>query len=122
MKKDELIHIKFEHNELLQSKRDLLSLEMSLLKIIGILKRYHFLRQEELNKKSALHKRIRETNLKIKNLQTVLPKLHVPEILQDKKIKEDTHKELIEIKRTARDDGLDTQLEEIQNKLRELQR
>lgn len=121
MKKDELIHVKFEHNELLQSKRDLLSLEMSLLKIIGMLKRYHFLRQEELNKKSALHKRIKETNLKIKNLQTVLPKLHVPEILQDKKIKEDAHKELIEIKRTGRDEGLDSQLEEIQNKLRELQ-
>ncbi len=122
MKKDELIHVKFEYNELLQSKRDLLSLEMSLLKIIGMLKRYHFLRQEELNKKSALYIKIKEINTKIKNLQTVLPKLHVPEILQDKKIKEDVHKELIEIKRTARDEGLDTQLEEIQNKLRELQR
>ena len=121
MKKDELIHVKFEHNELLQSKRDLLSLEMSLLKIMGVLKRYHFLRQEELNKKSALHIKIKEINTKIRNLQTVLPKLHVPEILQDKKIKEDTYKELREIKRTARDEGLDAQLEEIQNKLRELQ-
>lgn len=122
MKKDELIHVKFEHNELLQSKRDLLSLEMSLLKIIGMLKRYHFLRQEELNKKSALHRKIKETNTKIRNLQTILPQLHIPEILQDKKIKEDTHKELMEMKKTARDGGLDSQLEEIQNKLRELQR
>jgi len=122
MKKDELIHVKFEHNELLQSKRDLLSLEMSLLKIIGMLKRYHFLRQEELNKKSTLHKKIKETNTKIRNLQTILPQLHIPEILQDKKIKEDTHKELMEMKKTARDGGLDSQLEEIQNKLRELQR
>ncbi len=119
LKENELIHVKLEYVELLQAKRDLLSLQMELLKIVKIVRKYHFFRIEELKKKEILYKRIKQTNIKIRKLQVVLPKLHVPKMLKhpherkQKKVRE---------ARVSSDDNLESQLQEIQNRLNELQR
>ena len=40
MKNENLIHVKLEYGEALQSKKDVLSSEMNLLRIAGIIKKY----------------------------------------------------------------------------------
>ncbi len=123
IKKEELIHIKLEYNELLQSKKDILFLEILLLKTTKILKRYHASRLEELEKKAELYKKIKELNKSIAAMQKVLPKLQVPEILRREETS-DREKDLkIEgIKYKSRDQSLEAQLQEVQNRLNEMQR
>jgi len=82
MKNENLIHVKFEYEEACQSKKDILSLEMNLLKILRAIKKYHPLRSEELKTKSKLHRKIKEVITNIGKLQTILPRLKIPEILR----------------------------------------
>ena len=116
-KKEELIHVKFEYDELMQSKRDILSLEMGLLQILKILKRYHTFRVRELNKKIELHKKIKDMNKSMRNLQITLPTLKIPEIL-----KKDEEKSEFKVEETSSDQNLESQLQEIQNRLKDMQR
>lgn len=119
MTNENLIHIKLEHGEALQLKRDILSTEMGLLKIAKTIKTYGNSRSEELRLKLILYKKIRETKINIGKLQKILPKLKVPEILKRKEETEFASKPKTR-KRTYSDDSLESQLQEIQNRLNEL--
>ena len=114
MKNENLIHVKFEYEEALQSKKEVLSSEMTLLKIAKIIKEYRFLRLEELKLKLKLHRRMKETITNMRKLQTILPTL---EILK----KDEDIKKVDKIKKTQYD-GLEYQLQEIQDKLKSLSR
>ena len=114
MKNENLIHVKFEYEEALQSKKEVLSSEMTLLKIAKIIKEYRFLRLEELKLKLKLHRRMKETITNMRKLQTILPTL---EILK----KDEDNKKVDKIKKTQYD-GLEYQLQEIQDKLKSLSR
>lgn len=118
---ENLIHIKLEYEEALQSKKDILSSEMGLLKIAKIIKRYHFLRTKELKNKLKLHKKIKETKSNIRKLQIILPKLKIPEILRkdDQEIGEIENKK-DETKEKQDDESLELQLQEIRDKLKSL--
>ena len=118
--KKELIYVKFEYNELLEAKRDILGLEMQLLKIIKTLKQYHHLRIEELKKKEVLYKKFNQTSVKMRSLERILPKPKKPEILKHSHA--GSKVEVKETKVVASDTGLEDQLQEIQNRLTELQR
>lgn len=123
IKKEELIHIKLEYNELLQSKKDILFLEILLLKTTKILKRYHASRLEELKKKAELYQKIKELNKSIAAIQKVLPKLQVPEILRREEINDqEMDLKMKDIKYKSRDQSLEAQLQEVQNRLNEMQR
>jgi hypothetical protein len=76
------IHIKLEYVEAVKSKKDILSSEMNLLRILKIIKRYHSLRIEELKIKTKLHRKIKETITNIKKIETSVPKIKIPEILK----------------------------------------
>lgn len=124
-KNEQLIYVKLEYAELVQAKRNMLSLEMSLLKIAKTIGRHRFLRMEELKRKQVLQKNMRDTNTKIKNLQITLPKLKIPKILK----KESGHREKetqdLTMKGTRyipSDYNIEAQLQEIQNRLDELQK
>lgn len=121
LKEPELIHVKLEYNEVLQSKKDILSLQMDLIKAITTIKKYHFLRTMEMQKKEDLYAQIKQLNIKHKKLQTILPKLKLPKILQkhqeiEQVIKKD------EIISLPSDQNLERQLQEIQNRLQQLQK
>ena len=123
IKKEELIHIKLEYNELLQAKKDILFLEILLLKTTKILKRYHASRLEELKKKAELYQKIKELNKSIAAIQKVLPKLQVPEILRREEINDqEMDLKMKDIKYKSRDQSLEAQLQEVQNRLNEMQR
>ncbi len=112
-----LIHVKLEYEEALQSKKDVLSSEITLLKITKTIKEYRSLRLEELKLKSKLHRKIKGTITNMKKLQTTLPKLEIPEMLK----KDEEIKKAGKIKKIQYD-GLEYQLQEIQEKLKSLAR
>ena len=118
MKKQSLIHIKLDPDELIQSKKNTLSAEANLIRILQIIKKYHNLRIKELKLKARLLKKLKETKSGITKLQLTLPKLEIPrKLIEEKK---EYKKEKYKI--TPKKDNLESQLEEIQRKLRELEK
>jgi len=117
MVKESLIHVKINYNEAVQSKKEILSLQMNLLKILRAVKNFGYLRTEELNEKTNLSKKVKLIKSDIKKIQTILPKSEVPE--KYKKQPEVKHKEIKErlIEKREHEDDLDLQLREIQEKL-----
>lgn len=123
MKNENLIHVKLEHKEALQSKKDILSSEMNLLRILQIIKKYHWLRSEELQLKLKFNKKIKEMVANIKKLQKTLPELQIPSILKKEYNGIKTEKIEMEIEETGDspyDKNLEQQLLEIQEKLKSI--
>ena len=136
MKGEKIIHIKFEYSAGVDSKRDVLSTEMNLLKINQIIKRFEEYRLDELEIKIGLEKKLRSLKLDIGRLQNLLPEVKIPKILEKahKKIIEErkagkvTKPEIVEKikvkekrKPTPKDD-IEEELEEIQKRLSALAR
>ena len=111
-----LIHIKVDSNELINSKKEILSTEADLIRILQIIKKYRILRINELKLKTRLLKKLKETKAEIKKLEEILPKPKIPKILLGIGNKKD------EFKISSKKDNLEEQLEEIQKKLRELEK
>ena len=123
MTNENLIHIKLEHMEALQSKKDILSSEMNLLRILQIIKKHHELRSKELQLKLKLKKKTKEMISNIKKLQKILPELEIPNILQKEgneiKVEEEETK-IKEIEESPYDKNLELQLFDIQEKLKSI--
>ncbi|MFH1327178.1 MAG: hypothetical protein ABIH59_03570 [archaeon] len=144
-KKDNIIHIRLESEEAVESKKDVLNTEVSLIKIAQAIRKYKILRLKELELKIYLYKKIKEFKSDERKLKTLLPKLQIPKIL--KKHEEEMHnEEILEkaekiiVKRSRKTKGkktkkqkkvkpkqekptdtLDFQLKEIQDKLNKLE-
>ncbi|MBR9701919.1 hypothetical protein GOV13_03275 [Candidatus Pacearchaeota archaeon] len=122
--KDSTIHIKLEYDEALQSKKDVLSSQMNLLRITKKIRRYNALRKEEMNLKLKLSKTITGTKTSLGKLQKALPVLTIPEILKKHHGDVETikvEKKIKKVKEKGYDAGVEGQLEEIQDKLNALQ-
>ena len=120
----ETIHIKLEYPEALQAKKDVLGSELGLLRIAKAIKKHQVLRSDELKTKLRLHRKLKELKTNITKLQQVLPKVKIPEILEEKEEKED-EKEVKKkirqkVKEKSHDISLEVQLQEIQERLRQL--
>lgn len=117
-KKQTPIHVRLEYHEALSSKRDILSTEMNLINISQSMRRYKNLRIQELKIKLRIHRKIKEILTEINKLHKILPEIRVPQFLI-----ETSEKTLqsIEIGPTKTND-LESQLRDIQEKLRTLQR
>ena len=114
MTDEKLIHVRLEYEDAIQSKKDILSSEMDLLKIIQTMKKYHELRSEEFKLKIKLYRQIKILLTEIRRLQTNLPKLKMPQILKEHETKE------ISQKKEIIDYNIESQLKEIQEKLNSL--
>ena len=123
MTNEQLIHLKLERGEALRLKRDLLSTQMGLLKTARTLRSYGYFRSEELKLKTLLYKEIKDVKFNIGKLQKILPKLKVPEILKRReRIETVKTSEPGAKKKAPKGDDLEAQLQEIQNRLNNLQR
>ena len=125
MKEDNLIHVKLKHEEAFQAKKDILYLEMDLLKISKTVKNYHRFRSDQLELKLNFYKKIKEAHANIRKLQVTLPKLKIPKILKKDEDIEETDKDKLEkpvqeTKHDRYDSDLEAQLQEIQEKLSSL--
>lgn len=119
MIKENLIHIKLEYGEALQTKRDILSSQITLLRIAKTIRGYGFYRSNELELKLILYKEIKELKMNLGKLQKTLPKLKIPDIIK----KEGQEKKEHTVKKTKPPErNIEEQLQEIQRRLNELQR
>lgn len=112
-REENLIHVKIDYGEAVQSKRDILSIEKDFLHVLKLLKRYHLLRKEELLMKIKLQNKMKSLKDNLRKLNDVMPKVKSPAILK-RDIVEGATKEKKE------EYGLEAQLREIQAKLRNL--
>ena len=126
MKSENSVHIRFDYNGAVESKRDILKTEISLIKLVRDITTYKELRSQGLQKKIDLMKKMKELRLTMRSLVGILPKLKVPKILEEEKKKEapkekeEEHPKVKEIKKIIHKDDLESQLQEIQEKLRSL--
>jgi len=111
---DNLVYAKFEYYEALESKRDILSAEMSVLNVMKRMRKYHSLRIKELDKKKQLVKEVKELEMSIKKSRASLPMTEV-----QKKIKREEF-EIKPSKIKSADNDLEYQLREIQDRLKSL--
>ncbi len=119
MIKENSIHIKLGYGEAVQTKKDILSSQMTLLRIAKAIRGYGIYRSGELELKLLLHKEMKNLKMNLGKLQKVLPKPKIPDILK-KEGWEKTEPKSKKIKPPERD--IEGQLQEIQKRLNELQR
>ena len=127
MPKSQLIHVKLDYTEAVQAKKHVLSSQIETLRVLNHLKRYHALRTEELKTKLKLHRKIKELLTHMKKLQITLPKIKVPEVLKHEDQHQEKPKDKKQIKQITRiiipkpkDKTIDSELADIQRRLREL--
>lgn len=117
----ELIHIKFEQSEALNSKKQILLSEKTLIEIMKTIRNYKELRKKELIFKTKLQKKILETLNTIKKLQNALPK----ETFHDLPKKQDfelnyLQEKIKKAKEQKYNQDLENELRNIQEKLRSI--
>ncbi len=121
MKEEIPIHVGFQYEEAVTAKRDLLSLQMTLLEAVKAITNYHSLRSEELKLKLKIYLRTKEYLNLLKRLKKALPKYKLPKILKEME-EENMNIEKIKEKEEIRyGSDVNSQLEEIQNRLKNLQ-
>ncbi len=109
--KDELIHVKFEFSEGVAAKKRILSSEIILLKIQKTIQRYRAIRIKEMQLKILLKKVMKELTLSLTELEKTLPKSEIPKLIK--------HEEN-ETNYSSGNSGLESELKDIQNRLRNL--
>lgn len=126
MKSERLIHIKFEYDSAIETKKDILATEIDLLRISQRLKKYRELRLAELEIKGQMDKKLRSMKLDIGRLQNLFPSIQIPKILKPQKEKkqEPIHEEvpMETIEEAPEMSSVDLELQEIQRRLNALQR
>lgn len=121
MTNENLIHVKLEAEEELEGKKDILTLQADLLQLRKIINKYNSLRQEELKLKLKLHQKIKTLLTNMNKLQTSLPKIKIQDLPHhEEKNLPDSIKLREKIKSQKNQTGLDKELAEIQERLREL--
>ena len=118
MASEKLIHVRLEHNEAIQAKKDLLLSQANLIKIMQTISEYKKLRSKETRLKTKLKTKFREALTEIRKLQRELPKLEIPDIIKEDSEEVQELEETIQKKKYNND--LESQLQEIQDKLRNL--
>lgn len=108
----ETLHVKYEFDEALASKKDTLNTEINLIDIVKKIQAYKILRKKELDKKEDIRKKINELATKINSTRKSLPKANIPKV-DEQEIEENVE----EIKKNV---SLEEELEDIKKKLASL--
>ncbi len=116
---NDVVHLRLGYDEALEGKKDMLSSEISLLKLVRIIKRYHSIRDQELNKKLEMQKKIKDIRTKIELLTKLIPKPKLPKNLQ--KSSEFSSNKEASPSWEKHINPLEKELKDIQEKLRELE-
>lgn len=106
------IHVRTEYEEALQGKKELLSTQVNLLELLKKLKNYKILRKRELILKTKLKKSLSSLNSEINQTYGFFPAQETAESIEIKKT--ETKEE------TARQKGIEKELQDIREKLAKL--
>lgn len=118
MDSENILHVKFEHDELVRSKKDLLEIQISLLKIAKAMHAFKESRTDEMQTKLLLQKKTKELNSSFKKMKTLSPTLKIPSILKKEEPKIQTK---VPLKTTPHAvSSIESELLEIQNRLKDL--
>ena len=117
-KEENFAYVKFENEEALSSKKDLLSAQILLLNALKIEKNYRNYRMQELEAKRTLIKKMKGLKANLSLLQKSLPKVKMPKNL-DRSSSESTFSS--KVNDAKGDRSIEDQLYEIQRRLNELQ-
>lgn len=101
--------------ESIESKKNLLSSEMSVLNIIKIARKYHALRKEEMEIRNRIYKTIKELDIALKKTKASFPFLKIPERAKREEIKKE-----IKIEKQDFDENLEIELRKIQERLKSI--
>ncbi|MEX2017093.1 MAG: hypothetical protein WD876_01330 [Candidatus Pacearchaeota archaeon] len=122
MGESEVRYVKLESDEAVVGKRDLLSSQMNLLRILKSVKNYHNLRLKELKAKSKLYSNAKEFNQNLRKIQFNIPKLTTSHsFIKEKETGKIGVRERMQPIKSGGDRDLEIQLRDIQEKLRALQ-
>jgi hypothetical protein len=113
------VYVKMGYDESLESKKNILSTEVSLLNLIKSVKAYHSIKLDELKIKSEIYKAIKELNLTMRKTKSVFPFLKIPEIKQKR---EAPIAKEVKMPQEKAKNSLDLELQDIQNRLAALSR
>jgi len=123
-KGENFIHLKFEHGEAVQSKKDILSSEIDLVNIMQSLNNFIALRATEHKLKAKLYREMKRIVSDIKKLEKALPDFDIPRILKHPGTKKREREEFTfssaSSEKKDKNADLEAQLMEIQRKLRQL--
>lgn len=112
-----VVHVKLDYEEAIRAKKDLLSSERDFLRLLKTMKRYSLLRTEELTIKLKIQNKMRDLKMNLGRLDRFLPKVILPGILKKNEIVEE---KISKTKKEEKDKDLESQLIEIQERLRKL--
>jgi hypothetical protein len=112
------VYVKMGYDESLDSKKNILSTEVSLLNLIKSVKAYHSVRLHELKIKAEIYRAIKELNLTMRKTKAAFPFLKIPE----KQKRETPITREIKMPEQKANNSLDLELQEIQNRLASLSR
>ncbi|VVB83988.1 Uncharacterised protein [uncultured archaeon] len=105
------VYVKLDYGESLESKKNLLLSEASLLNLLKIIKRYNAIRLEEFKAKAKIKKALKELEGTIKEAQSFFPFFKIPERMKKENSAESG------AAKVKKDNDLEFQLMEIQRKL-----
>ena len=115
-KEENPIHLRFGNIEAKNAKKELLSSEVSILKMRQIIQEYKKIRIKEFEKKEKISSKLKSLKTEINKLQKTLPKLKLPKELE--KERKTKNKDYLEM---AKYGTVEEQLRQIQNKLKQLE-
>ncbi len=127
-KSSETIYLKFDYDEAINSKKESLFLQVSLVKIMRIMRKYKKLRKEELKLKIQLYNNLKKLKASINRINRSFPKVKTPSFLEEDEESEKTKekkskgkKQTTKKERTPEiSSDLERELEKIHGKIQEL--
>lgn len=130
MKKETIVHVKFDREESKEYKKEILHAQLNLLKITRSVRNFREARMKELEKKMKIYQELKDMRKKVRSLETSLPKPKIPKIVQksmEGEEKEEKEEEVLEKakpeekkKENKSQDEIEAQLLEIKEKLKKL--
>ena len=118
MNKNNLVHVKVGYEEALESKKDLLSLELNFVNVLKTIRKYKLIRLNELKIKNRLKRTTASALTNVRKIENALPKIKLKNL--PKKVSREFPKSISE--KSEKDIVLEQELRQIQEKLRLLQR
>lgn len=116
---NEVVHLKLEYPEALEGRKDMLSSEINTLQLLRIIKKYHTIRNQELNKKIEMQKKIKDIQKNLELMTKLMPKPKIQKIMKNINVK--TKEDKNNLNHDKDINPIEEELKEIQKRLKELE-